>query len=136
MADASKPNIFAGFRYKNAPEAIEWLENVFGFERQSVVPGEDGKIAHAELKLGNGLIMLGSAPAMADPDNPWDSVKQGIYVRVDDIDAHYQHTRDAGADIVIPLRETEYGSREYAARDPDGNLWSFGTYDPLAERDE
>lgn len=136
MPDAKKPNIFPGFRYRDAPGAIEWLENVFGFERHFVVPGDEGTIAHAQLKLGDGLIMLGSSPKSVDPENPWDSAKQGIYVRVDDIDKHYQRARDGGADIVTPLRETEYGSREYAARDPDGNLWSFGTYDPFASQDE
>lgn len=136
MADSNKPNIFPGFRYKDAPEVIEWLEKAFGFERHFVVPGEDDTIAHAQLKLGSGLIMLGSAPKMPDPENPWSSEKQGIYVRVDDLDAHYERARDAGADIVMPLRDTEYGSREYTARDPEGNMWSFGTYDPLASQDE
>lgn len=133
--DNRQPTIFPGFRYKDAPEAIEWLEKAFGFERHLVVPGENDTIAHAQLTFGNGMIMLGSAPAMPDPENPWDSAKQGIYVRVDDIDAHYQRARDAGADIVKPLSNTEYGSRAYTAHDPDGNVWTFGTYDPFAEHD-
>ena len=133
MADANKPDIFPGFRYKDAPEAMEWLQKAFGFERHLVVPGEDGTIVHAQLTFGNGLIMLGSAPKMPNPEHPWDSEKQGIYVRVDDLDAHYQRAKDAGADIITPLRNTEYGSREYSARDPEGNIWSFGTYDPFAE---
>ncbi len=134
MADTNRPNIFPGFRYKNAPEAIEWLEKAFGFARHLVVPGDDDTIAHAQLKFGSGMIMLGSAPRMPDPEKPWDSATYGIYVRVDDIDAHYQRARDAGADIATPLRETEYGSREYTAHDPDGNLWSFGTYDPFGDQ--
>lgn len=135
MADSNTPNIFPGFRYLNAKEVMEWLEKAFGFKRQMVVPGDDEKIAHAQLKLGKGIIMLGSAHQTPDPENPWSSEKQGIYVRVDDIDHHYERARDAGATIVTPLRDTEYGSREYTARDPEGNLWSFGTYDPYASED-
>jgi uncharacterized glyoxalase superfamily protein PhnB len=59
------------------------------------------------------------------------AVNQGVYVIVDDdIDAHYEHATSAGAEIVRPLQDTSYGSRDYLARDPEGNLWSFGTYRP------
>lgn len=128
-----KPNIFPGFRYTNAPEAIAWLERAFGFEEHFVVPGPEGSIAHAQLKLGAGLIMLGSAPQKPDPANPWDAVRHGVYVCVGDIDAHYERARATGAEIVRELQDTEYGSREYSARDPEGNLWSFGTYQPLGD---
>ncbi len=131
---SGKPNIFPGFRYHDAPGAMAWLERAFGFEEQLVVPGPEGTIAHAQLRLGSGLIMLGSAPRKPDPENPWDAVKHGVYVFVDDIDAHYRQARTAGAVIVHELRDTEYGSREYAALDSEGNLWSFGTYQPLSEQ--
>ena len=133
MAQKSRgthPNIFPALRYKDGPGAIEWLAKAFGFEKHFEVPGPDGAIAHAQMTLGSGMIMLGSARAKSDPKNPWDSASQGVYVHVKDIDAHYARAKSAGAEIVMELRDTEYGSREYAARDPDGHLWSFGSYQP------
>jgi uncharacterized glyoxalase superfamily protein PhnB len=64
-------------------------------------------------------------------------VGQGsIYMAVDDTEAHYQRARAAGAEIITELHDTDYGSRDYAARDPEGNVWSFGTYRPAAEQTE
>ena len=129
-----QPNIFPGFRYRQAQDVMSWLERAFGFEQHFVVAGPGDSIAHAQLKLGPGLIMLGSAVTDPDPQNPWDQAKCGVYVYVADIDAHYERARAAGAEIVRELEDTDYGSREYSARDPEGNLWSFGTYQPLAEQ--
>lgn len=124
------PNIFPALRYEDAPAAIEWLATAFGFEQQMAIAEPDGSIAHAELRLGPGTIMLGSA--REDPGNPWAAVRQGLYVAVEDVDAHYARAKAAGAEIVRPLENTDYGSREYSARDREGFLWSFGTYRPEA----
>jgi uncharacterized glyoxalase superfamily protein PhnB len=135
MADKPKighPNIFPALRYKNAPAAIDWLGNAFGFEKQFVVPGESNTVAHAQLRLGAGMIMMGSG-GKPDPKNPWATEKYGTYVVVQEIDAHYARAKDAGAEIVRPIADTDYGSREYSVRDCEGHLWSFGTYDPYAE---
>ena len=121
-------NIFPALRYKNGTAAIAWLGKAFGFEKQMVVPGPDGGVAHAQLKFGPGVIMVGSGKH--EPGNPWDQVSQGIYVYVEDVDAHYRRAKAAGAEIVRDLQDTDYGSREYSARDLDGHLWSFGTYNP------
>jgi uncharacterized glyoxalase superfamily protein PhnB len=126
----TRPNIFPAIRYKDAPAAIEWLGKAFGFSRQFVAPGADGAIAHAELRLGPGTIMLGSERRPPDPNNPWDEVAFGIYVYVQDIDAHYARARAAGAEIARELADTDYGAREYSVRDLEGRLWSFGTYRP------
>jgi uncharacterized glyoxalase superfamily protein PhnB len=127
-------NIFPFMRYDDAPAAIEWLVRAFGFEKQMVVPGPDGTIAHAQLSLGPGLIMLGSSKddelQMGSP-RKLGAVNQGIYVYLDDVKGHYERATAAGAEIVRDLGDTEYGSREYVARDPEGHLWSFGTYNPL-----
>jgi uncharacterized glyoxalase superfamily protein PhnB len=136
MAEKPKigvPNIFPGLRYENAPAAMEWLSKAFGFEKQFVVPGENNTVAHAQLRLGAGLIMLGSI-SKPDPQNPWATEKYGTYVVVKEIDAHYSRAKAAGAEIIRPIADTDYGSREYSARDCEGHLWSFGTYDPYAER--
>ena len=129
MAEDSRPNMFPAFKYQDAPAAIDWLERAFGFTRQGVHPGPDGTIVHAELKLGSGVIMLGSKTP-PDPAQPWTTVPQGLYVYVADIDQHYARAKAAGAAIVRELADTPYGSREYAARDSEGNLWGFGTYYP------
>ena len=73
MPDKAKigvPNIFPCFRYESAPEAIEWLNNAFGFEKQFVVPGENNTVAHAQLRFGPGMIMMSSG-GKPDPKNPW-----------------------------------------------------------------
>ncbi len=124
------PNIFPALRYKNGPAALEWLARAFGFEKQMVVPGPEGAIAHAQMKLGPGVIMLGSGKHGPGTDNPWDTAKQGIYVYVADVDAHYARAKAAGAEIVMELEDTDYGSRGYSVRDLEGHLWSFGTYHP------
>jgi uncharacterized glyoxalase superfamily protein PhnB len=128
----SKPNIFPAMRYANAPDAIDWLVRAFGFKKGGVVAGNDGTIAHAELSIGTGMIMLSSA-RKPSPDDPWSSVPQGVYVSVADPDAHYARAKAARAEITVPLKDMEYGSREYSARDLEGHLWGFGTYNPSTE---
>jgi uncharacterized glyoxalase superfamily protein PhnB len=127
-------NCIAFLTYDDAPAALDWLEEAFGFERSSVHEGPNGTIAHAELTYGDGMIMLGNAGdnglGMKTP-RELGAVTQGVYVIVDEgIDRHYERARSAGAEIVRALHDTDYGSRDYMARDPEGNLWSFGTYRP------
>jgi uncharacterized glyoxalase superfamily protein PhnB len=128
--DDQLQHIFPGLRYRDASAAIEWLERAFGFEKRQVHEGPNGTIAHAELELGPGIIMLGSDKG--DGDDPFGSrAGQGwVYVVIDDPDGHYERAKAAGAEIVMELTDTDYGSRDYSARDPEGNLWSFGTYLP------
>jgi uncharacterized glyoxalase superfamily protein PhnB len=121
------PNISPILRYTDGHAAINWLVEAFGFEKQGVFDAADGGVAHAELKIGNGVIGLSSA-GQAKPDNPWSSVRQGVYVTVTEVDALHDRARAAGADIVSPLKDLDYGSREFGARDLDGHLWGFGTY--------
>jgi uncharacterized glyoxalase superfamily protein PhnB len=135
MSEATHPNIFPSLRYADAATALEWLKTAFDFAEKSVYRGDDGSIQHAELQLGAGLVMFGqyredgwlggtTPNALASP--------AGIYIVVDDPDAHYTQAKQAGARIVRELVDEEYGSRGYSARDLEGNLWSFGTYDPYA----
>lgn len=133
MSSEPGPNVFPALRYRDAIAAIEWLCRAFGFEEQMVVPGPDDTIAHAQLKLGPGLIMLGSARddelGLKSPREVG-AVTGGIYIYVQAVDEHYERARAADAEIVRELHDTDYGSREYAARDPEGYLWFFGTYRP------
>jgi uncharacterized glyoxalase superfamily protein PhnB len=128
-----KPTIFPVLRYKDAPAAIEWLGRAFGFEKQAAFQGPDGTIVHAELRLGPGVIGMSSATSPVE-SNPWSSVRQGVYLTVDDPDAHYARARAAGARIAIELYDTDYGSREYSAWDSEGHLWGFGRY-PMGSPD-
>ncbi|MCA9864321.1 MAG: VOC family protein [Thermomicrobiales bacterium] len=118
--------------YDDAPAAIAWLQRVFAFAPLMIMTGDGGEIGHAELRLGDGVIMPTTRQRTPDPENPWRQPlgAQGLYVALDSVDAHYEHAVQAGAEIVRPLADTDYGSREYSARDLEGNLWSFGTYRP------
>jgi uncharacterized glyoxalase superfamily protein PhnB len=128
-------NIFPALRYRDGHQAIEWLVRVFGFERQAVFETPDGGVGHAQLRFGAGVVGLSSAASTA-PDSPWSAVRQGIYVHVTDPDAHHARAAAAGASIVSGLKDLDYGSRDYAARDPGGHLWGFGTYDMQAPEGE
>jgi uncharacterized glyoxalase superfamily protein PhnB len=136
MTEDLRPNIFPALRYRDADAALAFLKSAFGAEEKSVHRGEDSTIHHAELRLGHGLVMLGQYSADGflggDPPRPLSSTVS-IYVVVPDAHRHYETARTAGADIVRELEDMDYGSREYSARDVEGNLWSFGTYDPYAD---
>lgn len=133
-----RANIIPGMRYRDAPAAIDWLCDVLGFERHLVVPNEDGTIAHAQLVLGNGMIMLGSAHGdefgdIVGPSSPDGALTQSAYVVVEDIKALYESVKASGANIVMELDEQHYGGSLFAVRDPEGQLWNIGSYDPWAE---
>jgi uncharacterized glyoxalase superfamily protein PhnB len=115
--------IIPTLRYSDPAAAFDFLERAFGFERR---PG--GTLEHSELTHGRGMVMVGSRK----PDDAYDTGKAVIYGIVDDPDALLDRARAAGATIVMELTDQPYGSREFAAEDPEGNVWSFGTYDPFA----
>jgi uncharacterized glyoxalase superfamily protein PhnB len=118
--------------YQDLGTAIDWLCRVFSFEPLEVMRNEDGAYVHVELRLGNGVIMPTAFERGGDPGNPWNQpiATQGLYVALDGLHEHYARAVAEGADIVRPLADTDYGSREYTAKDLEGNLWSFGTYRP------
>jgi uncharacterized glyoxalase superfamily protein PhnB len=123
-------------RYRDAPAAIDWLKRAFGFAEHAVHRDEAGGIAHAQLTLGDAMIMLGSArddafgALQGVPDG---KVTQSAYIIVADPDAHHTRAVAAGAEIVMPLKTEDYGGRGYSCRDPEGHLWNFGSYDPWAK---
>ncbi|MFP8877972.1 MAG: VOC family protein [Myxococcota bacterium] len=133
--------IVPSFRYRDAPAAIAWLCRAFGFEEQLVVPGENHTIVHAQLLLGSDMIMLGSENShggnaydkvVRSPDELGGHVSGGTYIIVEDADAHYARAVAAGAEVLMELEDAGYGGRGYSCRDPEGHVWSFGTYDPRA----
>jgi uncharacterized glyoxalase superfamily protein PhnB len=127
--------VVPALRYRDAAAAIEWLCLAFGFEERMVVPTEDGGVAHAELVFGNAMIMLGDAESeygdlVSPPAPPARLNTQGLYVIVADVDGHYARAKAAGAEIVLDIKTQDYGGRDYTCRDPEGHVWTFGTYDP------
>ena len=131
MADNARnttTTVIPAMRYNDAPAAIEWLREAFGFEEHLVVPGEDGTIAHAQLVFGNGMIMLGSTrddefgKLQKPPSDLGGAGSQSCYVIVEDADVHYARAVAAGAEIVVEIQDEDYGGRGYSCRDPEGHL--------------
>ncbi|MFE3944319.1 VOC family protein [Streptomyces sp. NPDC059118] len=130
-APVGVPTIYPTILYDDARAAIRTLTEGLGFTEEAVYEGEGGRVLHAELSCGNGRVMLGSkgregvfAEAMrgAGP--------AGVYVVVDEVDAHHAGAVEHGVEILMPPTDQDYGSRDYMARDAEGNVWAFGTYAP------
>ncbi|WP_274556813.1 VOC family protein [Streptomyces spiramyceticus] len=125
------PSIYPTVLYKDAKAAIRTLKDAFGFREVSLYESEDGYVEHCELACGNGAVMVGShgregvfAKAMANAG------PVGVYVVVDDVDALHARAVENGVEILMPPTDQDYGSRDFMARDAEGNVWSFGTYTP------
>lgn len=132
----TRATIMPCLRYHDAPAAIAWLCNTLGFEQKLVVPHEDGRIAHAQLSYGNGMVLLSSifdtefGKLMAQPSDTGMRVTQSCYLLVNSADEVHARAVAAGAPIVMALQDEDYGGRGFTCRDPEGNIWSIGTYDP------
>lgn len=111
--------------YEDVPAAIEWLSKAFGFRETLRFTGEDGRVSHAEIRIGDALVMLGN------PGGDYqDPVKHGhrsqiLVVYVDDVDKHYEQAVAAGATILREPRDEDYGLRMYRSVDPFGFEWDF-----------
>ena len=119
--------VFPTLKYDDAHAAIAFLCDAFGFERHAVYETDDGKVAHAELRHGDGMVMVSQR---GTEDDKYDTGRTSVYVAVADPDAFYAQAKAAGATIIAELADQDYGSRDFAAEDPEGNVWSFGTYKP------
>ena len=128
---APRTAIWPILAYRDAAAAIDFLERAFGFERVAVYSsGEDvSVIDHAELRwpLGGG-VMLGTAGKDDTPFGRRPPGDDALYVLCDDPDALHERAVAGGASVVLDLADEDYGSRGFSVRDPEGNLWSFGTY--------
>ena len=128
--------IIPTIRYKDAPAAIEWLCNAFGFEKHLIVPGKDETIAHAQLKFGNAMIMMGSVhnneygKFLKTPKDLNGINTQAPYIIVEEIDKHYQRAITGGAKIISDIKDEDYGGRGYSCLDQEGHVWNFGSYNP------
>jgi uncharacterized glyoxalase superfamily protein PhnB len=126
---------FPVIRYRDPDAAIEWLGRAFGLGERVVYRDDSEQVMHAELELGDGIIMLGQAVPTGwmggTAPEPLGSTVS-LYAVIEDPDSHHDRAVAAGATVVRELTDQSYGSREYSARDLEGNLWSFGTYSPSA----
>ncbi|MFJ3923508.1 VOC family protein [Streptomyces sp. NPDC090022] len=128
---AGNPSISPTLVYSDAQAAIKLLTEAFGFTRVAVYEGENGSVVHAELAYGNGVVMLGSKGTGGVFDKAMTGGgPSGVYVVVEDVDAHHRRAVEHGVEILMEPTDQDYGSRDYMARDGEGNIWSFGTYAP------
>jgi uncharacterized glyoxalase superfamily protein PhnB len=123
---APEPQVWPTLRANDARALIRFLIDAFGFQ-ETVVYGEGDRVDHAQLSWPEGGgIMLGSV--RDDAAVPTQPGTFGAYVVTADPDTLHDRAKAAGAEIIMDLHDTDYGSRDFAARDPEGNRWSFGTY--------
>ena len=131
--------VIPSLRYRDAHAAMDWLCRVFGLSRNAVFENPDGTVAHAQLTLGHGMVMLGSAQNegphaeyMAHPAEVGGRQTGVLYLVVADCDPIYAAVQAEGARIIQQLHEPDYGGKAFSCLDPEGYFWAVGTYDPWA----
>ncbi|MEM0517576.1 MULTISPECIES: VOC family protein [Aequorivita] len=126
--------------YSDVNTAVSFIKTAFGFKEHKVYKNDSGNIVHAQLILGNALIMV-------NPFNPYTAFgkmlnlpknlngynTQTPYFVIENIDAHYKNAIANGAEIIIEIKDESYGGRGYSCKDPEGNIWNFGSYNPYLE---
>ena len=127
--------IFPILRYRDARAAIRWLSAAFGFVERCCIPEDGPFVRHAQLQLGENIIMVGSVRPDDGITSPQASgaATQMLAVYVKDPDAHYERAHAAGAKILYPPEDTDFVSREYNVLDLEGHPWTFGTYRPAID---
>lgn len=133
ISNLEAPRLYPTLRCRDAEAMMRWLKDIIGFTEYVVYRSDDGVVQHAELAYGSSILMLGQAR-----DDEYGKLvgdiggrrTDSLYVAVTDPDSLHAKARAAGAKIEMQLHDTDYGSRDFACRDPEGNLWSFGTYWP------
>ncbi len=120
------PRIIPYLLYEDLDAAVDWLVTAFGFSERFRMRGPDDKAMHAEIALADGLVMMGHpGPDYRNPSHRGGAT-QLVYVYVDDVDAHFEAARAAGAHILSEPADQFYGDRTYSAEDPEGHQWTFG----------
>ena len=125
------PRITSSIFYDDPRAALDWLEKAFGFKRRLVIDGPDGGVVHSEMEFADGVIFVGPSTAFPETRSAGGSdgtVTQGLYVYVDDVDAHCEKARKASAEIVREPEDQFYGDRNYSAFDCEGHRWTFGQH--------
>ena len=133
------PHIIPAIKYEQCRPAINWLCEVFGFEVHRLVEGPEDSIAHAQLAMGDVMVMVGSVDETdfgrlnIVPKAAGERSTLSLYLCVDDVAVHHARASEAGADIVIALKREEYGGSSYSCRDIEGHLWTVGDYNPWSD---
>jgi uncharacterized glyoxalase superfamily protein PhnB len=135
MSETTQSNqrVIPMLAYADAPAAIDFLCNAFGFQERFRMEMPNGKIGHAEVALGGHIVMLATewtAAGLASPSK-LPGLHSQLYCEVDDVDAHYEKARQAGAVVIAEPQDQPHGSRTYRAVDLEGHRWIFGS--PLAK---
>lgn len=119
------PRITPYLLYGDVDAAVDWLTRVFGFTERMRLKGPDGRANHAEIQMGDGVVMMGNpGPDYQNPKRRGGAT-QLLYVYVEDVDRHFEAARAAGATILREPADQFYGDRTYGAEDPEGHQWSF-----------
>jgi PhnB protein len=131
------PAVIPMIAYENGPAAMDWLAAAFGFRERARLLGEEGRLSHGEMEVGEGMIMLATPSPHyhgpkrhreeSDAARKWSEVPyiiDGVLVYVDDVDAHFERAKAAGATILSPVEQGGEG-RRYRAEDIEGHRWMF-----------
>ncbi len=130
------PRVSPYLLYEDLPGALAWLAKAFGFRERLRIATSDGAVGHAEMTIGEGVIMMGwPGPDYKNPKH-LGAVTHNVYVYVDDVDAHCERARAAGAEIFEEPADQFYGDRRYGAHDPEGHMWFFATHTRDVPQDE
>jgi uncharacterized glyoxalase superfamily protein PhnB/drug/metabolite transporter (DMT)-like permease len=121
------PRITPYLLYEDCEAALEFLAKAFGFTEDMRVPGPEGKVTHAEMRLKDGVIMMGRPGDDYQNPSRTGRVNASIYVYVDDVDEHFEQAKGAGAKVIFEPQDQFYGDRSYMVEDPQGQQWSFAT---------
>lgn len=131
--------VIPGLRYRDPDKMMDWLCRAFGFTMQTVYRGPEGAVVHAQLTMGDGMVMLGQVEnesagsgLLRQPDELGGIETQALSLIVEDCDAVYAKASAAGAVMVMDLAEQSYSGKAFSCRDPEGHLWHVGSYNPWA----
>jgi uncharacterized glyoxalase superfamily protein PhnB len=126
----SSPTFYPGLQYRDADAGMRWLEEVLGCKRREDIRDDEGNVVHAELEFRGAIVMLSTAGVGREPFRGLPAGGRLVYCALDEVDSLYERVRNADAEIAVEITDTDYGSRDFTVRDPEGNLWAFGTYRP------
>jgi PhnB protein len=122
------PRVMPYLLYEDSDAALDFLTRAFGFTEKFRMTDDIGRVNHAEVQIGDGVIMLGTPGSDYKNPKTLGSKTCSIYVYVDDVDAHYEQAKAAGAKVVREPEDQFYGDRNYGVEDPEGHEWYFGTH--------